>query len=92
MTTLDYLGQNGTSVQVSYSGLPFFAHVDFLNQVSRQKTPARGFSLFRGRNGKASLSTAGLKSGQYYLVAEKSGAPLAQTVMFYISNAADGGG
>jgi hypothetical protein len=92
MTTLNYLGQNGKSIQVSYNRLPLFAQVDFLNQVSQEKTPARGLPFFRFGTGTASIPTTSLKGGQYRLVAEKAGAIIAQTVMFYIANPADGGG
>lgn len=82
MTTITYVGQSANSVSVTYAEMPAGADVVFVNQTSGAKTPAGGAL---GGDGSAEIPIPDLKSGQYHLLAQKSGQRLAQTVSFYLN-------
>ena len=83
MTTITYVGQSANSVSITYTDVPAGAEVVFVNQTSGAKTPAAGAAS--SGNGSADIPVSGLKGGQYHLLVQQSGQPLAQTVNFYLN-------
>lgn len=83
MTTLNYVSQSAKSISVTYADMPADAEVVFVNQTSGTQTPAAGGAL--SGDGSADIPIPDLKGGEYHLLAQKSGQPLAQTVNFYLS-------
>lgn len=83
MTTITYVSQSADSVSVTYKDVPAGAEVAFVNQTSGTKTAAAGAAL--SGNGSADIAIPDLKGGQYHLLVQQSGQPLAQTVNFYLN-------
>jgi hypothetical protein len=83
MTTFNYAGQSAKSISVTYTGMPAGAAIVFVNQESGAQTPASAGAL--SGDGSADIPIPDLKSGEYHLLAQKSGQSLAQTVNFYLN-------
>lgn len=83
---INYVGQSGQEIAVSYSDLPAGSGLTYVDEFANE-TPS---SVTLGGSGEAVVPAAGLKPGKYYLSARAGGQELSRTVDFYIAGQPDG--